>query len=235
MGRTFAPVLLRWRETTDYLLSLRLKKSLLLQVTDESDRSETEPSIPAPQKPQTNPVTSKHPATESLEASPKQPRRQEIAVLAMTGDNTEFLLTDCDLISEPKQYQDDAKDSFLKMLRKLPILASIAVEKLELERVVTSQHVKSLEDDLTNARECLTKLEDATSPLMAGSAVHVANEEKLQRAKPIIEAASPEVWSAGLWIHEHAKSNTSAALDEKLQQLEATQARLGRLIEELEA
>ncbi|KAF5251170.1 hypothetical protein FANTH_3714 [Fusarium anthophilum] len=164
-------------------------------LTGESDRSETEPSIPTARIPQTNPVTSKHPATESLEASPHQRRRKEIAVPAMTGDNTEFLSADCDLISELKQYQDDAKDSFLKMLRKLPTLATIAVEKLESERATTSQHVKSLKNDLANARECLAKLEDSTSRLMTGSAAHVANEEPLQRAKPIIEAASPETWS----------------------------------------
>ncbi|KAF5980309.1 hypothetical protein FBULB1_5292 [Fusarium bulbicola] len=198
-------------------------------LTGESDRSETQPSIPTAQNSQTNPVTSKHPATESLKASPKQPRRQEIAVPATTGDNTEFLSTDCDLISELKQCQDDAKDSFLKMLRRLPTL-----EQLESERAVTSQHIKSLKNDLANAKECVPKLEDATSYLITGSAAHIANEETLQRAKPIIEAASPEAWSVVLWIHEYAKANTSAALDENLKQLEAMEARFGRLAKELE-
>ncbi|KAF5670265.1 hypothetical protein FCIRC_9003 [Fusarium circinatum] len=188
----------------------------------------------APHRDLTSESDSKHPATESLEASPEQGRRQEIAVPAMTGDDTEFLSTDCDLISELKQYQDDAKDSFLKMLRKLPTLATIAVEKLESERTATSQHVKSLKNDLANARECLAKLEDSTSRLMTGSAAHVANEESLQRAKHIIEAASPETWSVVSWIHENAKSTTSAALDEKFQRLEALETRLGRLAKELE-
>ncbi|KAF5635980.1 hypothetical protein F52700_5294 [Fusarium sp. NRRL 52700] len=153
----------------------------------------------------------------------------------MADDDTELLSTDCDnLILELKRYQDGAKDSFLKVLRKLPTIASIAVEKLESGRAVSSQHVKSLKNDLTNTRECLAKLKEATSLLMAGSAVHVANEETLQRAKPIIEAANPEAWSVVLWIHEHAKLNTSATLDEKFQQLEAIEARLGRLAKELE-
>ncbi|TXB97300.1 hypothetical protein FocTR4_00011368 [Fusarium oxysporum f. sp. cubense] len=56
----------------------------------ESEKSEAEPSIPSPERPQPNPVTRKHPATESLpEAFPQQPRQQQIAVSAMAGDNTE--------------------------------------------------------------------------------------------------------------------------------------------------
>lgn len=59
---------------------------------DKSVSSETNPSIPTPERPRTNSVTRKHPATESfLETSPKQPRRQEIAVSVTTGDNTEVL------------------------------------------------------------------------------------------------------------------------------------------------
>ncbi|KAH7215986.1 hypothetical protein DER44DRAFT_765249 [Fusarium oxysporum] len=46
---------------------------------------------------------------------------------------------------------------------------------------------------------------------MAETEAHVANERKLQRAKTFIEAASPEVWSTVLRVHENAKSNTSAA------------------------
>ncbi|KAM0083952.1 hypothetical protein ACKRZS_003848 [Fusarium odoratissimum] len=110
----------------------------------ESEKSEAEPSIPSPERPQPNPVTRKHPATESLpEAFPKQPRQQQIAVSAMAGDNTE-------------------------------------------------------------------------------------------RAKTFIEAASPEVWSTVLRVHENAKSNTSAALEEKCHELEVVQAHLGKLIKELE-
>lgn len=61
-------------------------------ITDESDNSEANPSIPTPGRPRTNSVARKHPATESfLETSPKQPRRQEIAVSVTTGDNTEVL------------------------------------------------------------------------------------------------------------------------------------------------
>ncbi|KAF5564706.1 hypothetical protein FPHYL_4563 [Fusarium phyllophilum] len=87
---------------------------------DESDRSETEPSLPTPERPRTNPVTRKHPAAESLHAAfPKQPRRLDIAVSAMAGDNTESLSTDCDLISEVKRYQDGATDSFLEITKVL--------------------------------------------------------------------------------------------------------------------
>lgn len=55
---------------------------------DESDKSEADPVIPTPQRP----VTRKRLAAKSfLETSPKQPRRQEIAVSVTTGDNTEVL------------------------------------------------------------------------------------------------------------------------------------------------
>ncbi|KAF5635979.1 hypothetical protein F52700_5293 [Fusarium sp. NRRL 52700] len=44
-------------------------------IVDDNDASETEPSITSPERSQTNPVTRKHPATESLdEPFPKQPR-----------------------------------------------------------------------------------------------------------------------------------------------------------------
>ncbi|KAF5579031.1 feruloyl esterase [Fusarium pseudoanthophilum] len=80
---------------------------------NESEGSETEPFIPTPENPQTNHMTRKHPAKEPLfESSPKQPRRQGIAVSATAGNNTELLSTDCDLISELEQYRDGEKDSF---------------------------------------------------------------------------------------------------------------------------
>ncbi|RKK73390.1 hypothetical protein BFJ69_g9393 [Fusarium oxysporum] len=201
----------------------------------ESEKSEAEPSIPSPERPQPNPVTRKHPATESLpEAFSKQPRQQQIAVSAMAGDNTEFLSTDCDLIFELKQYQDGAMDNFLKLLDKLLTLASTTVARLACEREVASDRVKSQVDGVANTRECFTKLKDATSTLMADMEAHVANEKKLQRAKTFIEAASPEVWSTVLRVHEDATSNTSAALEEKCYELEVVQAHLGKLIKELE-
>ncbi|KAL5589763.1 hypothetical protein FOVSG1_011630 [Fusarium oxysporum f. sp. vasinfectum] len=201
----------------------------------ESEKSEAEPSIPSPERPQPNPVARKHPATKSLpEAFPKQPRQQQIAVSAMAGDNTEFLSTDCDLISELKQYQDGAMDNFLKLLDKLLTLASTTVARLAREREVASDRVKSQVDGVANARECFTKLKDATSTLMAEMEAHVANEKKLQRAKTLIEAAGPEVWSTVSRVHENAKSNTSAALEEKYHELEVVQAHLGKLIKELE-
>ncbi|KAF5717967.1 hypothetical protein FMUND_5511 [Fusarium mundagurra] len=57
-------------------------KNLADATTDnEREGSETEPSIPTPERPQTNPMTRKHPANESLlETSPKQQRRQAITL-----------------------------------------------------------------------------------------------------------------------------------------------------------
>ncbi|EMT68983.1 hypothetical protein FOC4_g10005080 [Fusarium odoratissimum] len=130
----------------------------------ESEKSEAEPSIPSPERPQPNPVTRKHPATESLpEAFPQQPRQQQIAVSAMAGDNTEVL-------------------------------------QLPIQTYNTDFHSSS----------------------------------QRRRAKTFIEAASPEVWSTVLRVHENAKSNTSAALEEKCHELEVVQAHLGKLIKELE-
>ncbi|KAF5549348.1 hypothetical protein FMEXI_4335 [Fusarium mexicanum] len=174
-------------------------------LTGESDRSETQPSIPTAQNPQTNPVTSSilRPSLLRLPPSSHADRR---------------------LLFQQRR----------AITLRLPTLATIALEKLESERAVTSQHIKSLKNDLANAKECVPKLEDATSFLITGSAAHIANEETLQRAKPIIEAASPEAWSVVLWIHEYAKANTSAALDENLKQLEAIEARFDRLAKELE-
>lgn len=125
-------------------------------------------------------------------------------------------------------------DNFLKMLNKLLTLASTTVARLAREREVASDRVKSQVDGVANARECFTKLKDATSTLMAEMEAHVANEKKLQRAKTFIEAASPEVWSTVLRVRENAKSNTSAALKEKCHELEVVQAHLGKLIKELE-
>ncbi|KAI1046105.1 hypothetical protein LB505_013310 [Fusarium chuoi] len=194
---------------------------------DKSVSSETNPSIPTPERPRTNSVTRKHPATESfLETSPKQPRRQEIAV--------SFPSTDYDLIPELKRHQDGAKDSFLKMLYKLPILSSTAVDELEREREITSDRIRSLNDDMAKAKESLTKLKDSVSTLAADMEAHAANEKELQSAKDAIEAAGSEVWSTVWRIHEKAKSNTSSILEEKSQELGAIQARLSRLIEEVE-
>jgi len=125
-------------------------------------------------------------------------------------------------------------DNFLKLLDKLLTLVSTTVARLAREREVASDRVKSQVDGVANARECFTKLKDATSTLMAEMEAHVANEKKLQRAKTFIEAASPEVWSTVLRVHENAKSNTSAALEEKYHELEVVQAHLGKLIKELE-
>ncbi|KAF5644407.1 hypothetical protein F25303_6005 [Fusarium sp. NRRL 25303] len=202
---------------------------------DESDNSEADPSIPTPERPRTNSVTRKHLATEdSLETSPKQPRRQEIAVSVTTGDNTELRSTDCDLIPELKQHQDGAKDSLIKMLHKLPILSSTAFDKLEREREITSDRIRSLNDDVANAKESLTKLKDSVSTLMADMEAHAANEKELQSAKNVVVAAGSGVWSTVWRVHEKAKSNTSATLEEKSRELEEVQARLGRLIEEVE-
>ncbi|QGI70979.1 hypothetical protein CEK26_003313 [Fusarium fujikuroi] len=209
---------------------------------DESDNSEADPVIPTPERPRTNSLICKRPAAECfLETSPKQPRRQEIAVSVTTGDNTEELSlpiqlrsTDCDLIPELKQHKDGAKDSFLKMLHKLPILSSAAVNKLERERETASDRIKSLNDDVANAKESLTKLKDSVSTLMADMEAHAANEKELQSAKNVVEAAGSGVWSTVWRVHEKAKSNTSATLEEKSQELEEVQARLSRLIEEVE-
>ncbi|RBA18069.1 hypothetical protein FPRO05_11087 [Fusarium proliferatum] len=202
---------------------------------DESDKSEVNPSIPTPERTRTNSVTRKHPAAESfLETSPKQPRRQEITVSVTTGNNTGLRSTDCDLILELKQHQDGAKDSFLKLLHRLPILSSTAVDELEREREVTSDRIRSLNDDMANAKESSTKLRDSVSTLMADMEAHAANEKELQSAKNVIEAAGSGVWSTVWRVHEKAKSNTSATLEERSQELEEVQARLGRLVEEVE-
>ncbi|CVL03967.1 uncharacterized protein FMAN_14903 [Fusarium mangiferae] len=202
---------------------------------DESDKSEANPSIPTPERPRTNSVTRKDPATEPfLETSPKQSRWQEIAVSVTTGDNTELRSTDCDLIPELKQHQDGAKDSFLKLLHRLPILSSTAVGELGREREITSDRIRSLNDDMANAKESLTKLKDSVSTLMADMEAHAANEKELQSAKNVIEAAGSGVRSTVWRVHEKAKSNTSATLEEKSQELEEVKARLGRLIEEVE-
>ncbi|RKL25322.1 hypothetical protein BFJ72_g14002 [Fusarium proliferatum] len=194
---------------------------------DESDKSEVNPSIPTPERPRTNSVTRKHPAAESfLETSPKQPCRQEITVSLRS--------TDCDLILELKQHQDGAKDSFLKLLHRLPILSSTAVDELEREREITSDRIRSLNDDMANAKESLTKLRDSVSTLMADMEAHAANEKELQSAKNVIEAAGSGFWSTVWRVHEKTKSNTSATLEERSQELEEVQARLGRLVEEVE-
>ncbi|KAF5716883.1 hypothetical protein FGLOB1_2374 [Fusarium globosum] len=202
---------------------------------DESDNSEVNPSIPTPERPRTNSVTRKHPATESfLETSPKQLRRQEITVSVATSDNNEFLSTVCDLVPELTQHQDGAKDSFLRMLKELPILSSTAVDELEREREIISDHIRSLKDGIANAKETLTKLKDSVSTLMTDMEAHAANEKELQSAKNVVEAAGSGVWSTVWRVHEKAKSNTSATLEEKSQELEEVQARLARLVEEVE-
>lgn len=120
------------------------------------------------------------------------------------------------------------------MLYKLPILSSTAVDELEREREITSDRIRSLNDDMAKAKESLTKLKDSVSTLAADMEAHAANEKELQSAKDAIEAAGSEVWSTVWRIHEKAKSNTSSILEEKSQELGAIQARLSRLIEEVE-
>lgn len=120
------------------------------------------------------------------------------------------------------------------MLHKLPILSSTTVDKLEREREITSDRIRSLNDDVANAQETSTKLKDSVSNLAADMEAHAANEKELQSAKNVVEAAGSGVWSTVWRVHEKAKSNTSATLEEKSQELEEVQARLGRLIEEVE-
>ncbi|CCT75718.1 uncharacterized protein FFB20_00966 [Fusarium fujikuroi] len=106
------------------------------------------------------------------------------------------------------------------MLHKLPILSSAAVNKLERERETASDRIKSLNDDVANAKESLTKLKDSVSTLMADMEAHAANEKELQSAKNVVEAAGSGVWSTVWRVHEKAKSNTSATLEEKSQELD---------------